>query len=187
MAEKGIITFQVGIHGIPVNMEPSVYDALRTAGLSGYPTFNLDERDRYYYRRVYLGCLRANDFLVSRPRFDGKSLAVTGGSQGGALSLITAGLDPRVRFLAAYYPALSDVTGYLNGRAGGWPHMFREEKRRLAARIATSPTRRRELRAAREGAGPLLGQRQTAAHRCTRGGFSAESRCCSLETVTTRH
>ena len=32
---------------------------------------------------------------------------------------------PRVRGLAAYYPALSDVTGYLQNRAGGWPHMFR--------------------------------------------------------------
>jgi cephalosporin-C deacetylase-like acetyl esterase len=27
--------------------------------------------------------------------------------------------------LAAFFPALSDVTGYLNQRAGGWPHMFR--------------------------------------------------------------
>jgi cephalosporin-C deacetylase-like acetyl esterase len=50
---------------------------------------------------------------------------VTGGSQGGALSIITAALDPRVKGLAAYYPALSDVTGYLHDRAGGWPHMFR--------------------------------------------------------------
>ena len=136
MAEKGIITFQVGIHGLPVNLDPDVYAALGAGALQGYPTFNLDERDRYYYRRVYLGCVRANDFLVSRPRFDGKTLGVTGGSQGGALSIVTAGLDPRVKLLAAYYPALADVTGYLNGRAGGWPHMFRDEKRRLAARIA---------------------------------------------------
>jgi cephalosporin-C deacetylase len=136
MAEKGIITFQVGIHGLPVNLDPSVYEALGWGALSGYPTFNLDERDRYYYRRVYLGCVRANDFLVSRPRYDGKTLGVTGGSQGGALSIVTAGLDPRVKLLAAYYPALADVTGYLHGRAGGWPHMFRDEKRRLAARVA---------------------------------------------------
>jgi cephalosporin-C deacetylase-like acetyl esterase len=136
MAEKGIITFQVGIHGLPVNLDPAVYEALGAAGLSGYPTFNLDERDRYYYRRVYLGCLRANDFLVSRPRFDGRNLGVTGGSQGGALSIVTAGLDPRVKLLAAYYPALADVTGYWKGRAGGWPHMFKDEKRRLGARIA---------------------------------------------------
>jgi cephalosporin-C deacetylase len=58
------------------------------------------------------------------PQFDGTNLAVTGGSQGGALSIITAGLDPRVKYLAAYYPALSDMTGYLKGRAGGWPHIF---------------------------------------------------------------
>lgn len=136
MAEKGIISFQVGIHGLPVNLDPSLYAALGAGALQGYPTFNLDERDRYYYRRVYLGCVRAVDFLVTRPRFDGKTLGVTGGSQGGALSIATAGLDPRVKLLAAYYPALADVTGYLNGRAGGWPHMFRDEKRRLAARVA---------------------------------------------------
>jgi cephalosporin-C deacetylase-like acetyl esterase len=138
MAEKGFITFQIGIHGIPVDLAPEVYQALGSGALQGYNTFNLGERDRYYYRRVYLGCVRANDFLVSRPRYDGKTLAVTGGSQGGALSIVTAGLDPRVRFLAAYYPALADVTGYLHGRAGGWPHMFRDEKRRLPARIATA-------------------------------------------------
>ena len=136
MAEKGIITFQVGIHGLPVNLDPTVYEALGAGALQGYPTFNLDERDRYYYRRVYLGCVRANDFLMTRKHFDGKTLGVTGGSQGGALSIITAGLDPRVKLLAAYYPALTDVTGYLNGRAGGWPHMFRDPKRRLPLRIA---------------------------------------------------
>jgi cephalosporin-C deacetylase-like acetyl esterase len=61
---------------------------------------------------------------VSLPQYDGKNLAVTGGSQGGALSIVTAALDPRVKFLAANYPALSDLTGYLYDRAGGWPHMF---------------------------------------------------------------
>lgn len=124
MAEKGIITFEIGIHGVPVIMEPSVYTDLGAGPLNQYFTFNLDNKDRYYYKRVYLGCVRANDFLVSLPQYDGTNLAVTGGSQGGALSIVTAGLDPRVKFLAAFYPALSDVTGYLNNRAGGWPHLF---------------------------------------------------------------
>jgi cephalosporin-C deacetylase-like acetyl esterase len=124
MAEKGIITFEIGIHGIPVNLDASVYNNLAAGALYGYQALNLDHRDRYYYKRVYLGCVRANDFLVGLPQFDGNNLAVTGGSQGGALSIITAGLDSRVKFLAAYYPALSDLTGYLNGRAGGWPHLF---------------------------------------------------------------
>ena len=126
LAGKGIITLEVGIHGIPVTMEPSVYTSLGVGALANYNTFGLDNRDRYYYLRVYLGCVRANDFLTSHPKWDGHNLVVTGGSQGGALSIVTAALDPRVKGLAAYYPALSDVTGYLHNRAGGWPHMFRE-------------------------------------------------------------
>ena len=138
LAERGIITFQIGIHGIPVNLDGPVYDDLRWGALADYRVTNLDDRDRYYYRRVYLGCVRANDFLVSRPRYDGKSLGVTGGSQGGALSIVTAALDPRVKLLAAAYPALTDTTGYLHGRAGGWPHMFEDEARhRSPAKIAT--------------------------------------------------
>src|SRR5687768_16107274 len=130
MAEKGIITFDIGIHGVPVNMDVSVYNNLGAGALNGYQNYNLDDKDRFYYKRVYLGCIRANDFIVSLPQFDGNNLAVTGGSQGGALSIITAGLDPRIKYLAAYYPAISDVTGYLKGRAGGWPHYF--DKNNLA-------------------------------------------------------
>ncbi|MFN7930184.1 MAG: acetylxylan esterase [Blastocatellia bacterium] len=125
LAERGIITLQIGIHGLPVNLPQEVYDSLGRSGVASYWTYNLDNKDRYYYRRVYLGCVRANDFLVKHPKFDGVNLVVTGGSQGGAL-IVTAGLDSRVKALAAYYPALSDVTGYLNNRAGGWPHMFRQ-------------------------------------------------------------
>ncbi|MBU6169025.1 MAG: acetylxylan esterase [Bacteroidetes bacterium] len=123
-AEKGIITLQIGIHGIPVNMEPGVYTDLVGGALKGYPSFNIQDKNRFYYKRVYLGCVRANDFLTSLPQYDGKNLVVTGGSQGGALSIVTAALDKRVQYLAALYPALSDVTGYLQNRAGGWPHYF---------------------------------------------------------------
>ncbi|WP_084523823.1 acetylxylan esterase [Adhaeribacter aquaticus] len=123
-AEKGFITFEIGIHGVPVNLDPSVYSNLMAGAISNYWTHGLDDKDRYYYKRVYLGCVRANDFIVGLPQFDGKNLAVTGGSQGGALSIVTAALDPRVKYLVAYYPALSDLTGYLHNRAGGWPHLF---------------------------------------------------------------
>ncbi len=129
-AEKGFITFQIGIHGIPVNMDAGVYTNLMAGPIAGYWNYNLDDKDRYYYKRVYLGCVRANDFIVSLPQYDGKNLGVIGGSQGGALSIVTAALDPRVQYLAAYYPALSDMTGYLNKRAGGWPHLF--DKNNLA-------------------------------------------------------
>ena len=127
-ADLGVITFEIGIHGIPVTMDQGIYNDLGRTTLDGYPTFNLDDRDKYYYKRVYLGCVRAIDFIFSLPQFDGSTLAVTGGSQGGALSIVTAGLDSRVKYLAAFYPALCDMTGYFSHRAGGWPHMFRDLK-----------------------------------------------------------
>ena len=123
-AEKGIITLEIGIHGIPVTMDLSVYNDLGAGALSGYHAYNLDNRDQFYYKKVFLGCVRANDFLVSMPQFDGTNLAVTGGSQGGALSIVTAALDARVKWTAPIYPAMSDMVGYLKGRAGGWPHIF---------------------------------------------------------------
>ena len=127
LAELGAITLSIGIHGIPANMDARVYSLLASGALSNYWLNGLESRDRYYYRRVYLGCVRANDFLTSLPNWNGTDLLVTGGSQGGALSIVTAALDPRVKRLAAYYPALSDMPGYLKGRAGGWPHMFRPD------------------------------------------------------------
>jgi cephalosporin-C deacetylase-like acetyl esterase len=143
LAGKGFVTLQVGIHGIPVDLPAEVYEGLLAGAFNsgrGYTVFNLDDPERYYYRRVYLGCLRANDFLVGHPRWDGKNLIVTGGSQGGALTIVTAGLDPRVTALAPYYPALADMVGYVKGRAGGWPHIFREEKdgHRTPAKIRTA-------------------------------------------------
>lgn len=131
-AEDGVITFEIGIHGVPVNLDPGVYTSLASGALSGYPMFNMDDKDRFYYKRVYLNCVRANDFIASLPQYDGQHLGVQGGSQGGALSIVTAALDPRVKFLAPMYPALCDVTGYLHNRAGGWPHVFyrRNEDRR---------------------------------------------------------
>ncbi len=124
MADRGLITLEIGIHGIPVNMDPVVYQNLGAGPLAGYWAYNLDDKDKFYYKRVFLGCVRANDFIFSLAQFDGRNLAVTGGSQGGALAIVTAGLDPRVRYLGAFYPAMSDMAGYTQNRAGGWPHIF---------------------------------------------------------------
>lgn len=137
-AERGFITFQIGIHGIPVNMPQSVYDDLRAGALDGYQVFNLDDKDNYYYKKVYLGCVRAIDFIESLDVYDGANIGVTGGSQGGALSIITAGLDNRIKYLGAFYPALADLTGYLHNRAGGWPHMFKNAFTNKPEKIATS-------------------------------------------------
>ncbi len=137
-AANGFITFQIGIHGVPVNLEQVVYDNLRYGALNGYQAFNLDDKDNYYYKRVYLGCVRAVDFIETLECFNGKDIGVTGGSQGGALSIVTAALDNRIDYLAAFYPALCDLTGYLHGRAGGWPHLFRDSFTNKPEKIETS-------------------------------------------------
>jgi len=124
-ASLGFITLEIGIHGIPVNLDPEVYNNLASGALSNYNNIRMNNRDAFYYKRVYLGCVRAVDFIYSLPEFNGTDVAVTGGSQGGALTIVTAGLDKRIKYMAAMYPALCDNTGYLNKRAGGWPHYFK--------------------------------------------------------------
>lgn len=136
-AARGAIVLEIGIHGIPVNLAKEVYDQLHAGPLNGYQTFNLDDRETYYYRRVYLNCLRANDFLASRPMWNGKDLLVTGASQGGLLSIVTAALDPRVTALAAIHPAMCDVAAPLHGRAGGWPHPFMPAEDGTPSALAT--------------------------------------------------
>jgi cephalosporin-C deacetylase-like acetyl esterase len=138
LAEKGIITLQIGIHGMPVTLDQSVYDNLAAGALNLYMSSNLDDKNTFYFRRVILGCLRANDFLTSLPQFDGQNLGVMGGSQGGALSVMTAALDSRVKGLAVWIPAMADMTGYVYGRAGGWSHAFRDEQNRTKEKIETS-------------------------------------------------
>jgi cephalosporin-C deacetylase len=134
MAENGIITFQIGIHGISVIQPQPIYTDLFKTTLNGYWFFNLDDKDRFYYKRVYLGCVRSIDFIFSLPQFDGKNLAVSGGSQGGGLSIVTAGLDNRVKCIGGFFPALCDFTGDLYGRAGGWPQMFSESNKSFNAK-----------------------------------------------------
>lgn len=122
--QRGVITLQIGIHGLPVTLDPIVYTGLGSGSLSRYFMTNLEDRDRFFFRRVYLSTVRANDVLTSLPTYDGTNLGVVGGSQGGALAIVTAGLDPRVTAVSSTYPALADLTGYLHNRAGGWPHFF---------------------------------------------------------------
>lgn len=137
-AAQGAIILEFGIHGIPVNIQNStVYSDLGGGVLASYPTYNLDNRYSYYYKRVYLGCVRGIDFIETLPQFNGK-IGTFGGSQGGALSIVTSALDSRINATVAYFPALCDLEGYTHGRAGGWPHMFKGEENRTTEKLSTA-------------------------------------------------
>ena len=129
-AEEGCIRFEIEIHGLNPTMTAEEFKEISNAfngRENGYLNNGLENRDNYYMKRVYLGCVRSIDLLTSLSEWDGKNVIVQGGSQGGALALITTGLDPRVTACVANHPALSDMAGYKAGRAGGYPHFFRTE------------------------------------------------------------
>lgn len=122
------IVLEIGIHGVPVTMEQKVYDDLANAALNGYWDMNLENPDRNAYKRVVTGAVKGVDMIASLDEWDGKTLGVTGSSQGGFLSLAVAALDKRVTFLAAVHDAMCDYEAELHGVAGGWPHYFYHAK-----------------------------------------------------------
>ena len=127
-AEQGCIRMEFEIHGLNPTISAEAFKDISSAfngKENGYLSTGLDNRDNYYMKRVYLACVRCLDLLTSLPEWDGKNVIAQGGSQGGALALIAAGLDKRVTACVANHPALSDMAGYQAGRAGGYPHFFR--------------------------------------------------------------
>lgn len=123
-ASRGAITLEIGIHGIPVTMEQKVYDDVFNGALMGYWEFNMDSREKHYYKRVVLGCIRALDYIEQYTPWNGRQMGVSGSSQGGFLTLATAALDPRITYYAPVHAALCDHTNSLRGAACGWPHYF---------------------------------------------------------------
>lgn len=137
-AEQGFVTLEMGINHIPTVMDDEIYAQLKSGMMAEYQFYNMDDKNKYVYKGIYAGCARAVDFLAGLDFVDPERIGVTGGSQGGALSITTAVLNPKVKCLAAFYPALSDLTGYLYGRGGGWPHAFRNGYMATKERIETS-------------------------------------------------
>lgn len=129
-AENGFVRFEVEIHGLDPRISSEIFGEISRAfndRNGGYLANGLENKDIYYMKHVYVGLVRCIDFLTSLPEWDGKNVAVQGGSQGGALAIIAAGLDSRVTQCVANHPALSDMAGYAaKGGTGGYPHFCRQ-------------------------------------------------------------
>ena len=124
--EGGMIRLEIEIHGLHPELSEAEFAAERKVK-GDYLKFGMEDPDEYYMKDVYLGCRRFLDLLTSLPEWDGKNLFTQGGSQGGALAITTAMLDERVNGCVANHPALSDMTGYLGDKTGGYPHHFRKD------------------------------------------------------------
>lgn len=69
--------------------------------IPGFMTRGIDDRETYYYRRLFTDAVRAVDAARSLEAVDSSRLAILGGSQGGGITLAVAGLVPD---LAAAFP-----------------------------------------------------------------------------------
>lgn len=117
------ISLAMEIHGIDPQADPNVYQDIYNAFI-GYRNYGVEDKNSYYFKHVILGCIKAADYVSGLTEFDGKNFVAYGGSQGGFLSAATAALHNKVSCLVCFHPAMSDLTGYLHNRAGGWPHML---------------------------------------------------------------
>ena len=84
-----------------------------------YIFYHIEDKYKYVMRGVIMDCVRAVDFIYSRPELNHDQIMVSGGSMGGFLSIATASLDKRIALCSAQNPILSDVYD-LNGEVN-WP------------------------------------------------------------------
>lgn len=76
-----------------------------------YNVTNIENRDRYIYRGVYMDCIRGLDFIMSHAELglNTNKVAVLGGSQGATLAIVVAALDKRVTACTFELPLYADM------------------------------------------------------------------------------
>ena len=85
-------------------------------------TRGLGDEYAYYYRGAFADAVRAIDFVCSLPQTDTERVVAYGESQGGALTLVAASLDHRLKAIAPSAPFLNDYKDYfvLADWPGNW-------------------------------------------------------------------
>jgi cephalosporin-C deacetylase len=74
-----------------------------------YIVLNIEDKNKYVMRGAIMDCIRAVDFIYSRPELRHDNIIAAGGSLGGYLAVATSSLDKRINFCSAANPILSDV------------------------------------------------------------------------------
>jgi len=120
-AAEGWLVLNTEAHDIAPFQSDAYYTALANGALNNYPAIGADDRETSYFLRMFLAAYRAADYLTTRPDWDGRTLVVMGGSQGGLQTLVTAALHPKVTAALAEVPAGCDQSGMDAGRMPGWP------------------------------------------------------------------
>ena len=108
------IEFMLCIRNQAFNRAPGEKDDWCTRGLG--------DEYAYYYRGAFADAVRAIDFVCSLPQTDTERVVADGESQGGALTLVAASLDHRLKAIAPSAPFLNDYKDYfvLADWPGNW-------------------------------------------------------------------
>jgi cephalosporin-C deacetylase-like acetyl esterase len=124
------IALDVNTHGLENNRETAYYQRLFRSQFSNYWFKNKHDRNKYYFREIFLRAMRAVEYVKSLPEWNGKVLIVRGNSQGGAMAVVAAALDPQVTMLFAAVPALADHGGFTARipRVPGWPGLYHPKR-----------------------------------------------------------
>ena len=67
-----------------------------------------DAPEKMLFRQVFLDCAQLAGIVMAMPDVDAGRVGAAGGSQGGALTVACAALEPRIKKAAATFPFLSD-------------------------------------------------------------------------------
>ena len=127
----GAISFSINAHGIENGHPRPFYLNLYKTDYANYWWKNATDKNTYYFRSMFLRVKRALDYVKTIPEYDGRTLIVIGGSQGGAQALVAAALDPDVKIVSAMVPAMCDLGGIIGGRLSGWPQLIRMKNGRV--------------------------------------------------------
>jgi cephalosporin-C deacetylase-like acetyl esterase len=109
----------MAIHGLPVDFDPQ--KPPQDAAAWNYWTHGISSPRTSMWRTIYASMVRGIDFLCSREEVDAKRIMVAGGSQGGGLSLVLAGLDRRVALAAPAHSGLPRLDWTVLHAPGFWP------------------------------------------------------------------
>lgn len=116
------IVFDVNAHGIKNGMPREFYRKLnRKPPVTRNIFSGRNEREKSYFKNMFLRTVRAIEFVKSLPEWDGRNIIVAGRSQGGAQAIAAAALSRDVTLCIANVPALADHGGIAVKRAPGWP------------------------------------------------------------------
>lgn len=121
--EGGMLALDINAHGLPNGKPDEFYKELAEGELKTYRTAGNQDREQCYFKGMFLRLVRAIDFLTAQPEWDGKTVIVSGSSQGGFQAFAAGGLDSRVTFFCAGVPAGCDHTGTAANRINGWPKL----------------------------------------------------------------